>query len=185
MAATGEPVELGPLRHPSFTDSNLRELLQDELSIAELHVDRGGRRFEVWVWGSRTTITMEQLNAVAPLVDDLVELDRRLLDALSAAFADQSEESVVSYAEHHADPDVMTTDTLNAVLGGLPHVPESIVARLRFLKVSIFADPDPQLGLPDNQVAVVDYGLGFDVTQYVLAVSVDINGNVLAINMES
>jgi hypothetical protein len=61
-------------------------------TIAELHVDRGGRDFEVWVWGSRRTITMEQLTAVAPLVDDLVQLDRRILASLAAGFVDGSEE---------------------------------------------------------------------------------------------
>jgi hypothetical protein len=173
-----------PLRHPSFNNVDLRELLTEGMSVADLELLRGGRVFEVWVWGRRASISLEQLNVIAPLVDDLVNLDGKLLAALLGGLT-SSQPSVVTYGEHHSDPEVMTVETLDAVLGGLPHTPESVLAKVRFLKASIFADPSPEFSLPDGQVAVFDYGLGQDITQYVLAVSVDRKGNILDINMES
>jgi hypothetical protein len=174
-----------PLRHPSFNNVDLRELLDESQGIAELHLERDGRTFEVWVWGSRTTITMEQLEAVAPLADRLVELDRRLLATVAESYADGSEDAVVTFGEEHADADVMSIDTLKKIFGDQPRTPENVIAKVRFMRASIFADPDEQLGIPEGQAAVFDYGLGLDVSQYVLAVSIDINGDILSISMES
>jgi hypothetical protein len=173
-----------PLRHPSFNDADLRELLSEGLSVAELAVVREGRTFDVWVWGSRSTITMEQLNAVAPLVDDLINLDEKCRAALFKGIAG-SQPSVVTYGEHHCDVDVIAVETLNAVLGDLPHTPQSVLSKVCFLKASIFADPGSEFSLPDGQVAVFDYGLGYEISQYVLAVGVDHKGNILEITMES
>jgi hypothetical protein len=175
----------GALTHPSFNNADFRTLLGDAPSIAELHLEREGRMFEVWVWGGRQSITLGHLQAVAPLADNLVALDRRYLAAIAAGWADRSQDSVVTYGEHHADADVMTAETLNGILGDQAHTPENIIGKVRFLKASIFADPDEALGLPDNQVAVFDYGLGQDITQYVIAIRVDIGGNILSIDIES
>ena len=141
--------------------------------------------FEVWVWGSRTSITKRQIDAVAPLADGLVQLDRKCLEAISVGFADGSLTSVADFAEHHSDVDVMSIETLNELLGEKPHTPEKVVAKVKFLKASIFADPDGELGLPETQVSVLDYGLGFEISQYVLAIADDINGSILSIEMEA
>jgi hypothetical protein len=185
MTSNDSSANSEPLRHPSFNNANLRELLGEKPSIAELYLERDGRAFEVWLWGSRTTITKEQIEAVAPIADGLVQLDRKCLEAIATGFADGSQPSVVDFGEHHSDVDVMSIETLNEILGDQPHTPENVIAKVRFLKVSIFADPAEELGLPEAQVAVLDYGLGFNVSQYILAISIDINGNILSIDMES
>ena len=123
------------------------------------HVELNGRRVDVFVIADD-----EDPARAAMFVREAAGYDAVARAALSARYGDEDGD-VVLYIEHHA-----------AELG-LPN-DDSWLATLVLRSINVH---------PDNtsRMAVFDYTLPNDVTQYVLAVGFDDEGNVVSVDMES
>jgi hypothetical protein len=124
----------------------------------------------------------------------LPALNDEIIAEFQRRFATRPERNVVSdYLDHHSDLDVVTEENLRTLLPQGPLMAESLFYRLQLLRGSVYPDPDEELlnsfrdgGLPEREVAAtLDYGLGLDFTQYVLAVKLNFSGQILSVEMES
>ncbi len=152
-------------------------------SIAEVTLQRDGRNFEIWVWGDGRSTSLAQIERVVPIADRIIEIDQQICAALAQCLTLRSNDSVLTYVEHHLEE--LDAQQLHDVLQGKPPTALHLLEQVRFLKASLFPDPDPELELPAGVVATFDYGLGLDLTQYLLAVQLDQHGAILSIDMES
>ena len=120
----------------------------------------------------------EALRPLLGLVDDLAPLDAAARLAIAADATRGDEAAAALYASHHLE---QLSDPQLAML--LPRAPKPLTAgalleRLQLVRVGVY--PASQ----DSPV-LLDYSIDPDVTDYLLCVSFDPHGKVIAVEMES
>ena len=146
---------------------------------------QGHWRFDVSVAGGATSVDFNvdgdvlaqaDVDAVAPFlakVDEFDRLARRMFEEL------REDGAVASYVEHHLEE--FDAADLTGLFGTAD--PAAIDARRFLSKLALH-----RIGLyPDAEdaSAVFDYTIGRGLTQYVLTVGFDREGDVVAVEMES
>ncbi len=119
-------------------------------------------------------VTNAELDAVVPFVQEVVKFDASARAALSIA----NSESVTLYVEHHLE--VLDDAAIASVFGLRDRASLSrvdVLSKLQLVGIGLYPANDA--------VAIFDYCLSFDVTNYLLAVRFTAAGTVDAIDMES
>lgn len=115
------------------------------------------------------------LDRAASLVDDLDRLDVRARAAIQAAHA--ADATVRGYVDHHLD--AVDADVLERLFGAAKPDDATFLARLELVGVAIHPVKEEHFKL------VLDYSLGRDVSDELLAVRFDEAGEVVAVTHES
>ncbi|WP_194919487.1 DUF2004 domain-containing protein [Catenulispora rubra] len=104
---------------------------------------------------------------------DVEALDRKARAGMRAEFAEE-DSTVRFYAEHHRDE-------LGAVFGEDGSIDlETLLATLSLIRIGFSLESDPE----DSGI-ILDYSIGAEVTNYLIAVSFDEDGELEDISMES
>lgn len=118
------------------------------------------------------------LDKVAPFVKDLAAFDANAREALGQDYEEGPDSAVGGYLDHHLDE--LDPKVITKIFGVVPEA----VDLHAFLRAARLA----RVGLYPSELdrcAVFDYTIGKDVTQYVLSVAFDGEGEVTSIDMES
>ena len=154
-------------------------------NCADVTTNLGGRSISVNIWASPQSATPEKLDRAASLLKNLPLIDAAVMREIQALHASHGNDGVETYMEHHADNDVIPHAELAPELGVEAVDEAAILAKLHLIHVGIRTEIKPDWGMDENEVATLDYSIGSDITQYVLAVTLDAAYRVLSINMES
>lgn len=118
------------------------------------------------------------LDLAAPFVSKLAAFDAQARDVLRSDYEDGPDSPVTLYLEHHLDE---MPEKAAMALFGRPADDvdvDAFLAKVQLCRVGLYPD-EPE------RCAVFDYSLGKDVTQYILAVTFDSEGEINGVDMES
>ena len=123
-------------------------------------------------------VTPELLGRAAQFVTRLADFDATALAALRQSYDGESGPAVTIYVSHHLEE--VSAEALTEIFGK----PKKSLAVHDFLARLILKRVWLHLSKSDGY-ATLDYTTGADVTQYILAVRIDEEGEVLGVEMES
>jgi hypothetical protein len=138
-------------------------------------VELAGRPVELGFDPGDEPLDAGQVDTLAEVAGRLADLDRAARAAMLRDYvADLDSEGAGGYLIHHVDE--LGEERVAAALGiPTPVDPERFVGALRLVHIAV--QPDEPM--------VLDYTIDADLTNYVLAVGVDEDGQVVSINTES
>jgi hypothetical protein len=160
------PIDTADREHPCATSADFQgrsidvdlHLEDDELGAADLEA--------------------EALRPVLGLVDDLAPLDAAARRAIAADATRGDEAAAALYASHHLEQ--LSDPQLAMLLPRAPRpvTPAAFLERLQLVRVGVYpASKDAPV--------LLDYSIDPDVTDHLLCVSFDLQGKVVAVEMES
>ncbi|HEX6361196.1 DUF2004 domain-containing protein [Actinophytocola sp.] len=138
-------------------------------------VDLAGREVDLSYDPGDEPLDESQVETLAAVAARLTDLDRSARQTMLADYVEDLEiEGAGSYLLHHVEE--LGEDQVATALGiATPINAERFVGALRLVRVGV--DPDEPM--------VLDYTIDENLTNYVIAVSIDTEGNVVSINTES
>jgi hypothetical protein len=139
----------------------------------------GDRQVEIDLTIDGNDLNADTLQSVLRRSEDLAKLDPIARDAIHRNAESGEESSAIIYYEHHLEE--LEATALRSLFGTEDR--EAIDSSTFFSKLALV-----RVGLyPENEDAqiLLDYSLGTDITNYVLCVSFDTNGEISAVDLES
>jgi hypothetical protein len=149
---------------PGFWDATL--------SFAERDV-----MLDLTVEGSE--LTAAELEDVLKKAADLRGLDKRARKAIASDAEGDEEAAAALYVSLHRDE--LSDEQLQQLFGTTDRkavTPDALLSKLHVVRVGLYPENE------DGQI-LLDYSLGEDVTNYLLCVSFDAEGDVAAVDLES
>lgn len=137
-------------------------------------VELGGRTVQVWLWAD-AEVSAGELDAVAVFPKELARFDAVARAALAHDLIDG--ESVRLYIDHHLAE--VSPEDLEKMFGVRVGITDQQFLAAVVLKRVHLRPEDP------DDIACFDYSLDESVTNYLLAVQFDEDGEVTSIEMES
>lgn len=129
-------------------------------------------------WGE--PIEARRLDIVKNILDNLKDFDKKNLLYIEQDYADQNADTAKTYVDHHLTE--LSEEELAAVVdfSNSSTTPEKqLINALRLVRVGFYPDEG------EDQVAVFDYSLGYDVTNYLIVIFINEKGELDHITMES
>jgi len=123
--------------------------------------------------------TREQLEVIKDFIADAIRFDEIARDAFKAEHAEKPEGTVGTYLSHHAEE--LGEKELLKIFGtadpdelGIDHLLDA----LQLKRIGLYPDSE-------DYVAVFDYTIDEEATDYILAVEFDSEGTVFGLSMDS
>jgi hypothetical protein len=128
-------------------------------------------------WGN--AIEPKRLDLVKNILDNLKEFDSRNRNYIELDFADEAADTVTTYIDHHLTE--LSEEELAGIIDSNSSIePEKqIINALQLVRVGFYPDEG------EDQIAVFDYSLGQDITNYLIVIFINENGALDHITMES
>lgn len=133
---------------------------------------------ELTVMGGPLADVQELVEEAAPFVAELAAFDTKARECLRIDHDEAPDSAVVLYMDHHLEE--LSPELLLSMFGKKPAAVDrdSFLAALRLARVGLYPDDT-------DRCAVFDYTIDAKATQYLLVVTFDSEGEVIAIDMES
>jgi hypothetical protein len=156
------------------------ELDTDNLdSLYEAESVLNGRSFKIDLSFDNGKIDTDRLKAVEQLIIDIAAFDNKNKAYIAKDFADNEFDTVRTYVEHHLEE--LDNEQLKHIAesNNSGFSPENLIMNsLHLVRVGLYPDHD-------EQFAVFDYSIGKNLTQYLVVIVTDKNGNLKEMAMES
>lgn len=145
----------------------------------DVAISFGGRQIEIDLNFESKTIDLKQLETVQHFIDNIRIFDINNKGFIAADYNQKDGDTVKFYLRHHLEE--LGTAELAALLPAGSKKPEHeklLLQKLHLVRVGIYPDSL-------DQFAVFDYSLGKDITNYLVVLFTDENGNLDYMTMES
>lgn len=161
---------------PHFKPVDLQK--PQEYDSAEIEFNGNELDLDMNFWGE--PIEAKQLDAVKNILDNLTDFDAKNRQYIAQDFADESADTVVTYVEHHLTE--LPEEELKELIdfNNTAVSPEQqLINSLQLVRVGFYPDQG------EDQIAVFDYSLGRDITNYLIVIFINAEGTLDHITMES
>jgi hypothetical protein len=142
-------------------------------------VEFNGTEIQVDLNFERNTIDMEKLESVKRFIENIRIHDINNRKYIQQDFDDEEGDTVRFYIENHLEE--LATDDLNELIGPgrkTTDQPALLLKKLHLVRVGLYPDSDAQF-------AIFDYSIGKELTNYLVVINTDVNGNLDYMTMES
>ncbi|MEP7164642.1 MAG: DUF2004 domain-containing protein [Ferruginibacter sp.] len=154
----------------------------DPASLDEYYdadIDLNGMEIQIDLNFDNTTIDIKRLEAVKQFIENLRIHDLNNKKYIQKDFDDADGDTVRFYVENHLEE--LGIDDLNELIGPgtkTADQPKLLLKKLHLVRVGLYPDSD-------TQFAVFDYSIGKELTNYLVVINTDENGNLDYMTMES
>ena len=154
----------------------------DEASLDEYYdtaIDLNGRQINVDLNFDNKTIDIKRLEIVKHFIENIRIHDLNNKKHIQNDFDDIAGDTVRSYIVNHLED--LATDELEELIGSNTKTsdqPKLLLKQLQLVRVGLYPDSE-------TQFATFDYSLGKTLTDYLVVIVTDENGNLDYITMES
>lgn len=159
---------------PNFGIINIESL--DEYYEAE--VDFNNSTIQVDLNFEDKSITEERMDVLKQFIENLRIHDINNKKFIQKDFENSNEDSVQDYIEDHLNE--LPLDDIETLVGANTKStdrPEQLLKKLHLIRVGLYPH--------SKEFAIFDYTIGRELTNYVVAVNTDENGNLSFISIES
>lgn len=161
------------LSHFGILDSAVLEEYYDA------DIDFNNKQIQIDLNFENKTIDVERLEIVQRFIENIRIHDLNNKKHIEHDFADENGDTVREYLEHHIEE--LATDDLNQLIGFNTKIvdqPKLLLKKLYLTRVGLYPDSK-------EQFAIFDYTIGQELTNYLVVINTDENGNLDYITMES
>ena len=120
-----------------------------------------------------------RLQVVQHFIENIRIHDLKNRKYIETDFNDEDGDTVREYLEHHIEE--LATDELNDLIGAntkSADQPALLLKKLKLVRVGLYPDSK-------EQFAIFDYSIGQELTDYLVVINTDENGNLDYMTMES
>ncbi|MEO5944853.1 MAG: DUF2004 domain-containing protein [Ferruginibacter sp.] len=145
----------------------------------EVDIDFNNKRIQLDLNFENKAIELERLEMAHRFIENIRIHDLNNKKYIEQDFADEDGDTVGEYLEHHIEE--LATDELNQLIGyNTKTVDQSklLLKKLYLTRVGLYPDSK-------EQFAIFDYTIGPELTDYLVVINTDENGNLDYITMES
>ena len=156
---------------------NLDPTSLDEYYDAD--VDFTGMEIQVDLNFENNTIDVKRLETAKQFIENLRIHDLNNKKYIQNDFDDKEGDTVRSYLENHIEE--LATDDLNQLIGSGTKTTDQaklLLKKLHLVRVGLYPDSE-------EQFAIFDYSIGKHLTNYLVVINTDENGNLDYMAMES
>ena len=146
---------------------------------SDVDIDFDGQELQIDLNFENNSIDIQRLDVVKKFIENISAFDKKNRKYIEEDYADQDCDTVRTYLEHHLEE--IGKDELSELVDFDNKETDSFTQLMNSLKLV-------RVGLyPDNegQFAIFDYSIGRDLTQYLVVINTDENGNLDYMTMES
>jgi hypothetical protein len=145
----------------------------------DVDIDFNNKQIQVDLNFENKTIDVERLEMVKRFIENIRIHDLNNKKHIEADFADEDGDTVREYLEHHIEE--LATDELNQLIGFNTKTvdqPKLLLKKLYLTRVGLYPDSK-------EQFAIFDYTIGRELTDYLVVINTDENGNLDYMTMKS
>jgi len=143
----------------------------------DVNIDFNNNQIQIDLNFENKTIDIERLETVQHFIENIRIHDLKNKKHIEDDFSDG--DTVQEYVEHHIEE--LATDDLNKLIGlntKITDQPKLLLNKLHLIRVGLYPDSK-------DQFAIFDYSLGQELTDQLVVINTDENGNLDYITMES
>jgi hypothetical protein len=154
----------------------------DPQSLEEYYdteIDFNGNQIQVDLNFGSSSIDPAKLETVKAFIDNVRIHDIRNKQFIDDDYKNEDGDTVKTYLEHHLEE--LGEDELAELIEPGTKSSEhekQLLKKLRLVRVGIYPEGE-------DQFAIFDYSLGQDITDYLVVINTDENGNLVYMTMES
>lgn len=145
----------------------------------DVEIDFNGKQIQVDLNFGNTSIDPSKLDIVKAFIDNIRIHDIKNKKFIEDDYKDEEGDTVKTYLEHHLEE--LGEDELAALIDPNSKSSEhekQLLKKLHLVRVGIYPEGE-------DQFAIFDYSLGQDITDYLVVINTDENGNLVYMTMES
>ena len=145
----------------------------------DVDIDFNNKEIQIDLNFENKTIDIERLEIVKHFIENIRIHDLNNKKYIEVDFTDEDGDTVREYLEHHIEE--LATDDLNQLIGFNTKTidrPKLLLKKLHLIRVGLYPDSK-------EQFAIFDYSIGQELTNYLVVINTDENGNLDYITMES
>jgi hypothetical protein len=142
-------------------------------------IDFQGNEVEIDLNFENKTIDVETMGKVKNFIENLEELNQLNTTYILDDYNDENGDTVKFYLEHHLD--VVDKDVLSDLINfndTTTNPEKQLFAKLKLVRVGLYPDSG-------NNFAIFDYSIGKNITNYLVVINTDENGQLDYLTMES
>ncbi|THU39161.1 DUF2004 domain-containing protein [Niastella caeni] len=153
--------------------ANLEEYYDTEIEF-------NGEEVDIDLNFGTKTIAPQRMDLVKKFLENLKDYDSKNRKYIEQDFADEDGDTVKTYVEHHLE-EIDKDDLAELVdFNNKSIAPaQQLIKALRLVRVGFYPDGE------EDQFAIFDYSIGRDLTDYLVVIFTDENGEMDYITMES
>lgn len=145
----------------------------------DVEIEFNGKEVDLDLNFGNKTVDPARMDIVKKFLDNLSEFDQKNKKYIDQDFEDEDRDTVTTYVEHHLEE--LNKDDLIKIINldneDVDHERQFINA-LHLVRVGFYPDGE-------DQFAIFDYSIGRDLTNYLVVIFTDENGEMDYITMES
>ncbi len=125
------------------------------------------------------TIAPEKLELAGRFIDNIRIHDINNRKRIEVDFNDEDGETVAAYIKHHLEE--LNPGDINVLIGGnakTDEKPRLLLKKLQLVRVGVYPEGE-------DQFAIFDYSIGQELTNYLVVIFTDENGNIDYMTLES
>jgi hypothetical protein len=145
----------------------------------DVDIDFNGQKIQIDLNFENNSIDTKLLDIVKQFIENISEFDKKNKKYIEQDYADEDADTVRTYVEHHLE-EVGKDELAGLVDFDNEKVkPEiQLMNSLRLVRVGLYPDNE-------DQFSVFDYSIGKDLTQYLVVININKEGNLDYMTMES
>ena len=145
----------------------------------EVDIEFNAQEIQIDISFENSRIDTKRLDIVKEYIADISKFDKKNKQYIDQDYADEGSDTVRTYVEHHLEE--ISKEELSDLVDfdNEKTSPENqLLNSLRLVRVCLYPDSE-------DQFAIFDYSIGRDLTQYLVVINTDENGNLDYMTMES
>ena len=145
----------------------------------DVEIEFKGEEVRIDLNFENTRIDTKRLDVVRRFIENLDKLDKQNKVYIDQDFNDEDCDTVKSYLEHHIDE--IPPEDLDQLIDSNDTTQERILRlkdKLHLVRVGLYPDSE-------DRFAIFDYSIGREITQYLVVINTDQNGELDYMTMES
>jgi len=145
----------------------------------DVDIDFNSTKIQIDLNFENSTIDIKRLEIVKQFIENIRIHDLKNRKYIQDDYDDEEKDTVRFYMEHHLEE--LATDDLDALIGPgvkTPDKSKQLLKNLRLVRVGLYPDSA-------EQFAIFDYSIGKELTNYLVVINTDENGNLDYMTMES
>lgn len=151
----------------------------DLLENYEIEIDFKGRKIELDLNFENEKIKISKLERIKKNLENIEKFDLQNQKYLLEDYNDVEGENVKFYLEHHLEE--VGKEALATLINfeNTENIPEKqLLSKLKLIRIGFYPDDE-------EDFAVFDYSIGTEITNYIIAIHTDDEGNLEYMSMES
>ena len=145
----------------------------------DVEIDFNGQEIQIDLNFANKTIDIQRLETAKQFIENIRIHDLNNKKYIQQDFNDEDGDTVRFYLEHHLEE--LASDDLNNLIGADFKSAEQsaqLLNKLHLVRVGLYPDSE-------DQFAIFDYSIGKELTNYLVVINTDENGNLDYMTMES